>query len=179
VQLRHRLLFALYPDAETAALIFELTLQLQRLHGLTGRPIAPDVLHITLQSLGEGVEVDRQIIAKARAAASRVQFRAFTVALDHFVSWKGTPQPLVFLGQDGVRGVRDLYGALHAALADVGMPYRCDAGYEPHMTLLRDSVAAPLEPIDRVSWEVRDFALVHSPQGEGRHIILDRWPLVS
>lgn len=50
--------------------------------------------------------------------------------------------------------------------------------FEPHMTLLYRGQLIPEVVLDEpVGWTVRDFVLVHSLQGEGRHEHLCYWLL--
>ena len=49
--------------------------------------------------------------------------------------------------------------------------------YEPHLTLLYDDRCVAEQAIDIVSWTVREFVLVHSLHGQGRYVMLGRWPL--
>jgi 2'-5' RNA ligase len=50
--------------------------------------------------------------------------------------------------------------------------------FEPHMTLLYQGHVIPEVMLDKpVTWTVRDFALVHSLQGESKHEQLCYWLL--
>jgi 2'-5' RNA ligase len=106
-----------------------------------------------------------------------VSARPFVVSLDQVQSWNGDPRPLVLIGDDGVIGVINLHAAIHAALAQAGLAHGPERPITPHLTLLRDRLEPPGEAIDPVLWTARDFALVHSRAGEGRHHVLGRWAL--
>jgi 2'-5' RNA ligase len=43
--------------------------------------------------------------------------------------------------------------------------------------LLYDDHRIPDQPVEAISWIVREFVLVCSLHGQGRHIPLARWPL--
>jgi 2'-5' RNA ligase len=83
----------------------------------------------------------------------------------------------VLVGDDGVIGVINLYAAIHAALVQSGLAHGPERAITPHLTLLRDRMETPEETVDPVRWTVRDFALLRSQAGEGRHHILGRWKL--
>lgn len=52
-------------------------------------------------------------------------------------------------------------------------------GIGPHLTLWRVHGRAPQTFIAPIRWRVRDFVLIDSPYGEGRHDIVDRFPLIG
>jgi 2'-5' RNA ligase len=176
---RHRIFFALYPDAQTAERIARLTDSLRRRRGLTGRPVGQGRLHISLNFLGVHAERPDPLIARAMQAADGVSARSFVVAVNQVVSWKGAPgrRTLVLSGDDGVVGVLELHAAIHAALAQAGLARGPTPIIQPHLTLLRDQIETPEEFIDPLRWTAREFALTHSPYGESRHDLLGRWPL--
>jgi 2'-5' RNA ligase len=80
-------------------------------------------------------------------------------------------------GDDGIAGVYALHDEIHRALAEAGLVRPRAHDFEPHLTLLRDRIAAPEEFIEPVSWRVQEFVLLDSVHGEGRHELLGRWTL--
>jgi 2'-5' RNA ligase len=80
-------------------------------------------------------------------------------------------------GDDGIAGVYALHDELHRALAEAGLVRPRARDFEPHLTLLRDRIAAPEEFIEPVRWRVQEFVLLDSVHGEGRHELLGRWAL--
>lgn len=176
---RHRVFFALYPDAATAGRIALLTDDLRRRRGLTGRPVGQGRLHVSLNFVGAYPQLPGPLVERAARAAAAVRARPFVVALDHVVSWKGAPgrRTLVLTGDDGVVGVLALHAAIHDAMAAAGLARGPAPAITPHLTLLRDRIEISDEFIDPISWTVRQFELVHSPYGESCHEILGRWPL--
>lgn len=173
----HRFFFALYPEAETAERIYRMAHGYRRQRGLRGWPTAAERLHVTLCPVHVGRELDGQELARVAQAAALVTKPSFVVGLDHIVSWRGGPRPLVLVGQDGTIGVEMLQAAIHVALSQAGLTRRPRREVRPHMTLLRDEAQTPTEFVGPVRWRVRDFALVHSPHGESRHEVLGRWAL--
>ncbi|MEO8114047.1 MAG: 2'-5' RNA ligase family protein [Phenylobacterium sp.] len=178
---KNRLFFALRPEAAPAAEARRLAERLRRAHGLAARPVASERLHISLNFLAALSRPDPQVIDRAKAAVADVRTPAFVVALDRVGTWgRGVgARPVVIHADDGVTGVRRLHAAIHAALAGAGLVRRLEPEIEPHLTLLRDTVAVPLEFIAPVSWRVGEFVLLNSPRNEGRHEVLGRWPLIG
>ena len=119
----------------------------------------------------------RAVMEKASALAEKVSCRAFAVTLNQVESWQGDPRPLVLVGDDGLIGVRLLHTAIHKALAAGTMAPRREPEIWPHVSLLWDRGEAPPQFVEPITWKVRDFVLLDSPHGEGRHEVLGRWLL--
>jgi RNA 2',3'-cyclic 3'-phosphodiesterase len=60
-----RLFFAIFPDADTAARIARLALQLRSEHGLRGTPLKQERFHVTLHHLGDYAGLNHGIVAMA------------------------------------------------------------------------------------------------------------------
>jgi 2'-5' RNA ligase len=116
---------------------------------------------------------------KARSLADKVSAPAFTVTLNHVESWKGDPHPLVLLGDEGVIGVELLHHAIHKALVAGTMAPRRQPEIWPHVSLLWDKAHVPREFVEPINWMAREFVLLDSVFGEGRHEVLGRWPLAG
>ena len=114
---------------------------------------------------------------KAKSLADAVSAPAFRVSLNHVESWKGDPHPLVLAGEEGVLGVELLYAAIHKALVAGTMAPRREPPFQPHVSLLWDKTPAPRTFVEPIGWTAREFVLLDSLFGEGRHEILGRWPL--
>jgi 2'-5' RNA ligase len=114
---------------------------------------------------------------KAASLADRVSEPAFRVMLNHVESWKGDPHPLVLLGEDGVIGAERLHTAIHKALVTGTMAPRREPAIWPHISLLWDGALVRKEFVEPIGWTAREFVLLDSPFGEGRHEVLGRWPL--
>lgn len=173
----HKLFFTLYPDPDAARQAWRIGTRIGEREGLRGKPTGPARLHISLNGLGVHATRPDEVIARAREAVSRVRMPPFLVALNQVVSWKGSPRPLVMLGDEGVFGVFALHAAIHRALAGARLSGRWEPSFTPHLTLLRDLYETPPEFVDPVMWVVRDFRLVDSLQGESRHVPEGIWPL--
>lgn len=143
-----------------------------------GRHVSAERLHISLNPLGSFDILDPQVIAQAARAAATVQTAPFVVAMNRVVGWgQAAPYPVVLTGDDGLGGVRMLYEAIHAALAEAGLVRGPARELEPHVTLLRASQRPAPRIIAPVAWRVSEFLLIDSLYGEGRHEVLGRWPL--
>jgi 2'-5' RNA ligase len=173
------LFFAVLPDEFTAADISRLVQRQCRAHGLKGKPILAERLHVSLHYVGDYAGLPRGIVAAGCEAAAAVAMSAFDVAFDRVVSFGGrsSNQPFVLRGGDGVMGLLALHRRLGVALQKVGLWRWVKLHYEPHLTLLYDDRCVAEQAIDTVSWTLREFVLVHSLHGQGRYVILGRWPL--
>lgn len=176
----HRVFFALQPDAEAAERIIRQGLDLRRRHGLKGVLTPPARLHLSLNFVGtfRGPPT-RAVMEKAASLAAKVSGPAFTVTLNHVESWKNDPHPLVLLGDEGVIGVALLHTAIHKALVAGTMAPRREPEIRPHVSLLWDKALVPKEFVEPIGWPAREFVLLDSVFGEGRHEVLGRWPLAG
>jgi 2'-5' RNA ligase len=175
----HNLFFSLNPPAWVANDLWRRACRFRSRGGLSGRPTPPERLHISMNAFRPEAALNRQTVARAIAAASRVAMRPFMVKLNQLVSWNGAQRPLVLTGGDGVYGVDSLYRELHAALVAAGLKPLWRPDFQPHLTLLRDRVETRRQKVADVQWQVREFVLIHSPYGLSRHNILWRWPLLE
>ncbi len=178
---RRNLFFALQPPPEVRGRIAAITEQVRRAQGLTAPPMAPERLHVSLNSLGVHAAWPAPLVARAAEAVSRLRIAPFEVAFNRVTSFRHPrgPRPLVLWGDEGVIGVFALHAAIHGALREAGLASRHLRPIEPHLTLLRDRRLAPDLTIRPVRWWVREFVLVHSGLGEARHHVEHRWPLVG
>lgn len=176
----HKVFFALQPDAEAAERIVRLGQDLRQRYGLKGAVTPAARLHISLNFVGafRGPPT-RAVMEKAASLADKVAASAFMVTLNHVESWKGDFHPLVLLGDEGVIGLELLHQAIHKALASGTMAPRREPEIWPHLSLLWDKALAPKEFVEPISWMAKEFVLLDSVIGEGRHEILGRWPLAD
>lgn len=147
--------------------------------GLTGRPVPPERLHVSLCGVGVFPQVPDRLADVARRAGAAVRQRPFKVAFNRIGAWgRGSgPRPLVLWGDEGVIGVERLHEALHATLRQAGLTTGRPRQIWPHMTLVRDRAAVPETFVSPVSWEVGEFVLLASRHGASRHEVLGRFPL--
>jgi len=165
---RHRVFFAVWPDAATAARLDRLG---REAHAqCAGRRMRRDTLHMTLAFIGE---VSESRIATLRQTAARLREEAFSLQIDRIDCWRHnrivwagcrqTPPPLTRLA-----------GQLAAAEATETREFAA------HVTLLRDAQCLSLPGFAPIDWPVNEFVLVESGLSDkGAHYdIIDRWPLL-
>lgn len=176
-----RLFFAIYPDPDAAARVAAVAARLAREHGLSGRPLAPERLHVTLHHLGDYAGLPSDVVTAASEAAAAAAKPSFDVAFDRAASFLGRPnnRPFVLRGGDGVAAVSAFQQALGAAMMTAGLGRRVEQRFTPHVTLLYDDLCIAEHAVETVRWTAREFVLVHSLLGRTRHIPLARWPLVG
>lgn len=174
-----RVFFAIFPDARASARVTARMRQLRGQHGLTGRPLAMERLHVTLFHLGDYVGLPQRVVAAASEAAAAVAFPRFNIVFDRAMSFAGIShsQPFVLRGGDGLAALMEFQRALGAEIKKAGLWRKADAHFTPHVTLLYDSRCVTEQIIEPVSWTVTEFVLVHSLLGRTRHIPLARWLL--
>ncbi|WDJ99474.1 RNA 2',3'-cyclic phosphodiesterase [Xanthomonas campestris pv. incanae] len=173
-----RLFFAVMTDAATATHAAQIGSALLQAGLVEGKPLAPERLHVTLHHLGDYAGgLPPSLVARASQAAERVAQHPFEVEFDRVGTFGGrrSKLPCVLRGEEQVRGLYDLQGALGRQLAHVGIAG--DAQYTPHMTLLYCNQSLPQRRCDLLRWTVTDFALVRSFLGQSRYQIEGRWSL--
>jgi len=174
------LFFALQPAADTADHIAQLASQLRADCGVHGKLRPTEVFHVTLHFLGGFAGLPRTLIEDASRAAAILSMPAFDVEFDRALSFSGRPRnvPLVLAGGEGVAGVTALYDALGKELLKAAVrTLGGGSGYTPHLTLLHGDRAITERRVSAVRWRVREFVLVRSFHGQGRHEVLQRFAL--
>lgn len=171
-----RLFFALFPPAAVSAQVYALQQDLRVRHGLWGRAIAMDRLHVKLCNLGDYRGLPSNIVAKAREAASCVRAPVFDVIFDRAFSFAGRSRnrPFVLRSHEGARSIQNFQRELGKSMMAHGLG-KFVRPYTPHMTLLYDTADVSEQPVDPVSWRCAEFRLVHSMLGQTRHVSLGDW----
>jgi 2'-5' RNA ligase len=174
-----RLFFAIYPDASTAAQIAQLAQQLRTEHGLQGKPLKPERLHVTLHHLGDYAGLPQDLVEVARAAAASVAAAPFDITFDRVASFTSAPRnrPFVLRGDHGLAALLAFQQSLGEALKKTVLGRWAKPGFTPHVTLLYDDRSVPEQAVTPVSWTAHEFVLVHSLIGQTLHVPLARWPL--
>ena len=172
------LFFALQPDAAAAARAVALAARLRADHGLRAPPTAMDRLHVTLQYLGRSGALPEDLVTRARRAAQTLDSPAFEVSFDQVTSFpaRARKRPLVLVGLQPMQALQALRFNLGVALHMHGVAAE-RGSFTPHLTLLRDPRVVPEQSVAPVAWTAREFVLVRSLIGQGRHVVLGRWPL--
>jgi 2'-5' RNA ligase len=171
--------FAVCADEAAATQIHDIAKSIGAEFGLRGRLLDSLCLHITLHGVGEFEGLPRARIAQANEAACSVSMPAFDVDFDRAMSFgsNGQNRPLVLRGSVGHAELRRLHRLLGEAMRRVGLWRTVRSSFTPHVTMLYDSRTVAERPVPLVRWTVREFVLVHSPQGHSRHNHLSRWEL--
>ena len=181
-----RLFFALFPSEEAIPQIVKTSQQLRDEHGLTGKSLSNDRLHVTLHHVGDYAGgLPSGLVEAAREAASKVVMTAFDVTFNRAMSFLGRPKnkPFVLRGnessQDGLAALMAFQKAFYLAMCRAGLQGpRANAKFAPHVTLMYDDQSVKEQAVEPISWSAHDFVLVHSLLGQTKHIHLGRWPLV-
>jgi 2'-5' RNA ligase len=174
-----RLFFAVRPPPTTASSISRLGWHLRDKHRLTGKPLRPGCFHVSLLFAGHEGQMPPGTLGALIKAAGTVTVRQFRASFDWVASFRQPPRrPLVLRGDDGVSGLIWLRDRLVAATMDIpGSVPTARHNFTPHLTLLYDEAEIREEPVEEIAWPVTEFVLVRSLFGQGRHIVLGRWPL--
>jgi len=173
---RHKVFFAIRPDADAAQEAHQLA---RTRRGQGGWLMPQERLHVSLNPVASAAEIPMSCVARALEAAATVAARPFVLAFNRLGTWGGRPgeRAVVLWGEEGVAGAFGLHRTLHEALVGAGVSRPPRALFEPHLTLLHKERDRPPEFIAPVRWWVREFLLIDSIHGEGRHEVLGRWRL--
>jgi RNA 2',3'-cyclic 3'-phosphodiesterase len=176
-----RLLFLTYVDPDAAAQIARRVPDWRTRHGLSGKAVAEDRLHITLNHLGDHAGLPRDMVALALQAAETLAMAPFEVVFDRVVSFGGRPGnlPFVLRGGEGLAQLLAFQNALAVAMRRTGSRIGkwAESNFTPHVTMLYDSQSVAEQRVEPVRWMVREFVLVHSLLRQTRHEVLGRWTL--
>ena len=179
-----RLFFALFPSDEAIPQIVKTSQQLRDEHGLTGKSLSNDRLHVTLHHVGDYAGgLPNGLVETAQDVASTMAMPAFEVTFDRAMSFAGRPRnrPFVMRGNERINGglsaLMAFQKTMYLAMCRAGLQGpRANAKFAPHVTLMYDDQGIPEQAVEPVSWTAHDFVLVHSLLGQTRHIHLGRWP---
>ncbi|MGK9169569.1 2'-5' RNA ligase family protein [Inquilinus limosus] len=174
-----QIFFAILPSPADAAMIRAQAEALRLDLGLRGQLRPPEVLHISLQSVGQYQSLPFALVDRTMHAAWTIELPRFEVTFDRVTSFGAGSgaRPVVLRCAEGNAALFDLYEALDPAMEAVGL-HGSRPPLRPHLTILYDRKVVPEALLDApITIQVRDFALVHSLYGESRYLILGRWPL--
>jgi RNA 2',3'-cyclic 3'-phosphodiesterase len=171
--------FAIYPPDDIGPRIEDYAKQLANQHGLHGKPLGRRRFHATLCPIGVHSYLPRSVLDAVVRAAATITVPPFDVVFDQAESFprRQGKQPLVLLGGNGVARLVAFQRALEAALRRFGISEAAGRPYNPHVTLLYDERGVSKQKIEPIRWSVREFVLVRSLIGQGKHIALKRWQL--
>ncbi len=176
----HSLFLCLYPETEARLAFGAAQESLRAEFGVDGGLTAFDRIHLSLAGFGEFAPgPDHRWTQRIARILKGVRMRPFRIALNTLVSFRSSKptRPVVMTGEDGVVGVSMLLGALGRELRANGVGH--GVASTPHVTLGWSDVVVPEQHVEPVTWKVREFVLIDSILGAGRHEILGRFPLMS
>jgi RNA 2',3'-cyclic 3'-phosphodiesterase len=182
-----RLFFALFPSEEAIPHIVKTSQQLRDAHGLTGKSLSNDRLHVTLHHVGDYAGgLPNGLVEAAKDAAATIAVPAFDMTFDRVMSFSGRPKnkPFVMRGNErndgGLAALMAFQKTMYLAMCRAGLQGpRANAKFAPHVTLMYDDQGIAEQAVEPVRWTAQDFVLVHSLLGQTKHIHLGRWPVQS
>ena len=171
--------FAVLPDPDIARRMREVGLGLWDRHRFPGRVQPARLLHVSIAHVGRFPEAPDGIVAAARTAGASVRDAAFEVSFDRVHSFDSARAPPVVLrcgyGDAGFAGLRR---AITTSMLGAGLRAGPSVGLTPHVTLVYDGLSISEMLLEEpIRWTVREFVLVRSLYGRGRHVHLGRWHL--
>ncbi len=173
----YRVYFAFKPGPDVGEQMVSVGGSFRAKHGLKGR-VSQYVLHMTLCPIGYFPDMPMERAEAACKIASGLVSKPFEIILDRVGTYNTQKKklPLAAFAADGLPKAELFRRTLMKDLRLAGFVFD-KRPPNLHATLLYDECIVPIEPIEPIHWTVRDFALVHSVSGEGRHILLGQWPL--
>lgn len=169
------LILMIYPDQQATAEAQRRARRYQLDNGLGGVIFDPDLMHITLGHFDYWDDVPASLIERISRAASKLSMAPFEVSFDQI---GGFPKTVVLRGGGGLRALEAFQAALRQALAWEKLD-GAHMNFTPHVTVVYGQPGAVVAAIEPVTWSVKDFALVVSHHGKGRHEVLARYSLVG
>jgi 2'-5' RNA ligase len=113
-------------------------------------------------------------------AAGELRFEPFDLVFDRVMSFKagaGRKPPFVLRGGDeGLAPVMHFRRAIDDVLARRGLARSFDLRFTPHVTLMYGHKMVTEQAVAPITWRVSEFVLVDSLIGQGKHIVMGRWP---
>lgn len=171
---RLRLFFALWPQGAVAARLQALVRSAHAAWG--GRPMGPDILHLTLAFLGD--TAPERLPALQDIGARLARLPGFVLRLDKLACWRHNH--IAWVGAETVPApLQALVDALRSELGAAGFPLETRP-FAAHVTLLRDArCGAPAPPAEPFDWPVTEVVLVRSvlERSGARYQAIGRWPL--
>lgn len=175
-----RLFFGLMLPDTAARSAVEILDESRDAHGLRGRPIRQDRLHVTLIHVGDYQGMPPQSVIEAlKQAGESLAPAAFDLAFDKVSSFSGAPgkHPHVLLSDRGVEALRAFRADLFTAVIRQGVKPLSRQDFNPHVTLSYGDRRLPERPIRPIAWRPDEFLLIHSEVGRSIYHTLGRWPL--
>ncbi len=173
------LFFGILSQANSAVRIIKAADNLRSLHGLNGRLIEQERLHVSLHAIGRFDGLPNSVIERAYEAGAMVSTSPFPLTFDRVMSFdtRRDKRPVVLRPRCDLAPLFALHDVLGEAMKRVRIGRYVTSRFVPHMTLLYDRRMLQERPIEPIRINVQDFVLVHSLVGQSRYVELARWPL--
>jgi 2'-5' RNA ligase len=177
---RERLFLGIFPDEVTANAIGRFSGRFSTEIGLTGERLKALRLHTSLIHVSDRKRLRSRDSFAAELAANAVGISPFELTFSHMGSFRGMPKkgrplqhPLVLLADKGP--IMDLYNTLGSGLRKYR--FRIPEEFRPHLTLSYNEQFVPTRAIDPITFQVTEFALIHSELWLTKYNILRTWTL--
>ena len=177
---RERLFLGFFPDEATANTIDRFSGHFSREIGLIGDRLKPKRLHTSIVHVSDRKRLRSPDRFAAELAANAVCTSPFDLTFSHMGSFRGMPKkgrplrhPLVLLADKGP--IMDLHNMLGSGLRKYR--FRIPEDFRPHLTLSYNEQFVPTRAIDPITFQVTEFALIHSELWLTKYNILRTWTL--
>ena len=173
------LFFAVRPDATAAPLIVKHIGATEKLHGLSGKWLRPDLFHITLQPVDVFAAPWEQVIERAMAIGDAIHWPAVKVRMDHAMTFarRSNAAPFVLAAHDCAPAVQAFQRELWLRLKTAGLGRFSKPDNTPHLTLGYHGERIGRYDIEPIEWVADELLLIKSLYGESEHVVVGRWPL--
>lgn len=175
-----RLFLGVFPDAVAAGEIDQFCGRFSREIGLSGEQLEALRLHTSVIHVSDRKRLRSQERLAAELAAGAVRIKPFDLTFGRMGSFRGIPKkgrplrhPLVLLADDGP--IMDLHRMLGAGLRTYRV--RVPEEFRPHLTLSYNEQFVPMRAIEPITFQVTEFALIHSELWLTKYNILGTWTL--
>jgi RNA 2',3'-cyclic 3'-phosphodiesterase len=177
------LFFGLRPPSDIAARAHRSGDDVRNAHGLRCPLIGRERLHLSLLGFDSPRILPEEAVDALRCVGATVVMPQFRIELNRMMSFgkksdRARKRAFVLAGDDETTpGIAMLRRQIICALRLAGCRATIPVSFNPHMTLFWDRHDPGEQPIEELGWTARDFVLIHSLHGLGKHEELGRWPL--
>jgi len=177
----YALFLGLLLPERAAAAAADLATSLSDEHGLWGKLIGRERLHVSLHQVGlsEG-QIPLDVVARVARALESFSLPPFDVAFGRVSTFdRADPsRPLVLLCDGGLEALADLHRQLRSRLRQWRFKGLARS-FNPHVTLLYDARVVPEQAVPPIAWTVSEVVLICSARGLSRYGVFGRWRLAG
>jgi 2'-5' RNA ligase len=146
----------------------------------TGEDFRHDKLHLSIHAVAEADNLDPILITRAQKAPISLRTAPFTLSFDRLAMLGGDngKYALVVQTAKANRMLSELAAELHSSCRAMGITASRSKKPTPHVTLAYGPGFPEVRLLDKpIHWIIDEVALIDSHRGQGRHVLLGRWPL--